>query len=130
MQQIDVRVIGNGNYRLLDNVYCDTEKYRVVIHQGFVYDGATIPRSLWEEFGCPMDYAFASCVHDALYRSRLLDRKECDKIFHSALIDSGVSKLKAKTMYLAVRVGGERPYEDAKHMMAHYRNYVSVMPRF
>ncbi len=129
MQHVDIRVLSNGNYQLLEPIIYINGKFAITVARGFTYDGASIPRHLWEEVGCPMDYAFASAIHDALYRSRLLARKDCDKIFHSALVDSGVSKVKAKAMYLAVRLGGQEPYDDAIHMMAHYRNYVSIMPK-
>ena len=129
MQAIDVTILGNGNYKLLEPIVFKTDDWSIYVSRGFVWDGASIPRGLWEEVGCPMDYAFASCIHDALYRSRLMDRKTADKIFHSALIESGVSKLTAKIIYIAVRAGGQQPYDGAKHMMAHYRNYVSVMPK-
>ena len=129
MQQIDLRLLGKGNYQLLNDVFFRGAGWNVSVLKGFVFDGASIPESLWSIVGCPTDFAFAGCIHDAIYRSRLLDRKTADKIFHNALLASGVELSKAKAMYLAVRVGGESAYDDARHMMAHYRNYVKVLPK-
>ena len=126
---IDIRVLGIQQYQLLNDIEFKSSKYLIRIYKGFIYDGASIPSSLWDDVGCPIDFAFESAIHDGLYRSRLLTRKECDKVFYEALIYKGVSKPKALAMYLAVRAGGEQAYDDAKYMMAHYRNYVQVMPR-
>ena len=72
-----------------------------------------------------MDYAFESLIHDALYRTNLLDRKTSDKIFHKLLIQNGVSQITAKMMYLGVRIGGEDAYANTPSK-ADARKYVMI----
>lgn len=129
MFTVDVKLLGNGNYKLLTPIHYSTDKYTIYVSEGFVWDGASIPRELWEAVGCPMDFPFSSCIHDALYRSHLLSRKEADKVFHSVLLSTGVNQVKAKAMYLGVRLGGDESYNMAVHMMAHYRHWVVVSPK-
>lgn len=124
---IDVRIHGIGDYELLSNVNISVNGWDINVYSGFKWDGASIPRSLWEEIGCPMDYMLESCIHDALYRTHLLDRKTSDKILHELVKQSNGSVV-AKAMYLGVRFGGDSAYEKAKYSMAHYRDYVSILP--
>jgi hypothetical protein len=128
MQPIDIRVLGTQRYLLLDEVHYKDAKWKIVVYRGFDFDGASIPRGMWTTIGCPMDYVYAAAIHDALYASRLLDRKSCDKIFYNALLMSGVDKALALTMYLAVRAGGQAAYDEGDDVVHHYRDYVSVLP--
>lgn len=126
---IDLRIHGIGDYELLTNVNVQVNGWTITVYKGFRYNGANIPQILWDDIGCPLDYALESLFHDALYRSRLLDRKTSDKIFHALLSRrDDVSMVTAKAMYLGVRFGGESAYEQAKEDMASYRDYVYVMP--
>lgn len=124
---IDIRIHGVGRYELLQDVSVSVNGWNITVYKGFTWDGASIPKSLWSEVGCPIDYAVESLIHDALYRTHLLDRKSADKIFHRLLVQNGVSMVKAKAMYLAVRVGGEEAYSGA-NMKSHYRKYVMITP--
>jgi hypothetical protein len=126
---VDLRVLGKQRYQLLNSISYIDDNWIITVMKGFMYDGASIPRSLWDNIGCPIDYAYASAIHDGLYRSRLLGRKDCDKIFYNALLQSGEHKTTALSMYLAVRAGGQQAYDDARHMMAHYRNYIVIIPK-
>ena len=128
MYHVDIRVEGKQKYKLLDTLVYIDDKWIVTILSGFTYDGASIPTSLWSIVGCPIDYAYAAAVHDALYGTRFLDRKTCDKIFHKALIKSGVDSITAKAMYLAVRAGGSSAY-DGMESISDDRKYVMVALR-
>lgn len=128
MQIVDLRILGSSNYKLLSPIYFRGLNYEIDISEDFVCDLASIPMILWSIIGCPIDFAFAGIIHDALYRSRLLSQKEADYIFFLALRSQGVEKAKARAMYLAVRAAGEDSYNAALPLMAHYRNYVSVLP--
>lgn len=124
---IDIRIHGVGKYELLQDVSVSVNGWIITVYKGFVWDGASIPESLIDVIGCPIDYAYESCIHDALYRTHLLDRKSADKIFHKLLVQNGVPLIKAKAMYLAVRVGGEEAYSNTS-MKSHYRNFVFIEP--
>lgn len=105
-------LIENGKYHLLDDLVFEAPEYLITIYSGFIWNGANIPQSLQSIVGCPMDFAYESCLHDALYASKLFSRKDCDKLFHKSLLARGVNPSLAKAMYLAVRVGGEENYGD------------------
>lgn len=119
-----IEALKDRKYQLLSPLRFKDGKITITIHAGFVYDGASIPRSLWSVIGCPMDYAYESCIHDALYASKLFNRKECDKYFYKALRARGVSLSIAKQMYLGVRFGGEAHFGGDS--IAEAREFVSV----
>lgn len=97
--------------------YTSENLMKVKVSKGLITDGASIPRFLWSIIGCPLNgkYVGSAIVHDALYKSHVLTRKESDKLFLEMLKDNGVGALKRNLMYLAVRVGGYfawRQYSD------------------
>lgn len=119
-----IEALKDGKYQLLSPLRFKDGKITITVHAGFIYDGASIPRSLWSVIGCPMDYAYESCIHDALYASKLFNRKECDKYFYKALKARGVSLSIAKQMYLGVRFGGDAHF--GSDSLAEAREFVSV----
>lgn len=124
---LDVRLIGAQSFEVLNPLEFNTYGFYISVLPGFDYDGASIPKALWSLIGPPMGelYSAAACLHDALYASKLFDRKTSDKLFHQAMIASGVSQTLAKQMYLAVRAFGESAYEDAEDLPK-YRNLVKI----
>ena len=80
---------------------------RIVAKAGQFTDGASIPRIFWSIIGNPYepDYSAAAFVHDCLYCSQLLRRRQADKVFYKILL-STTEKYKAKILYLAVRCFG------------------------
>ncbi|MDB1109697.1 DUF1353 domain-containing protein [Pseudomonas extremaustralis] len=52
----------------------------------------------------------AATVHDWLYSTGQLSRKESDQVFHSALCASGVARWRAWMMWAGVRIGGHWRY--------------------
>lgn len=127
MIPIDLRIHGIGKYELLADVNVIVDHWDITVLSGFTWDGASIPKNLWDDIGCPIDYAEESLIHDALYRTHLLDRKTADKIFHKLLIRNGVSPVIAKMMYLGVRIGGEDAYINTPSK-ANARKYVIILP--
>jgi len=124
ISNLNIHVLKDGRFKLLSSIHYEFEDKIITIHEGFIYDGASIPKSLWSIIGCPMDYAYESCLHDALYASCIYNRKDSDKMFHSALIANGHDYFTAKTLYLGVRVGGELFY--GKKSKSEAREFVSV----
>ena len=80
---------------------------RIIVNSGQLTDGASIPRVFWSVIGNPYepDYSAAAFVHDCLYCSQLLQRRQADKVFYKILL-STTEKHKAKILYLAVRCFG------------------------
>jgi hypothetical protein len=79
----------------------------VRIPEGYVFDGASIPRIAWSIVGYPFepDLIEAACVHDwyCEHAQRYSDRTIGDTIFLKMLQEKGVSKTRRIAMYLAVR---------------------------
>lgn len=124
---MDIRIHGVGKYELLNDVHVSVNGWDITVYKGFVWDGASIPHNLWDEIGCPLDYAIESLVHDALYRTNLLDRKTADKIFHALLSRrDDVGAVVAKIMYLGVRACGSGAY-DGSSTKAADRAYVRAI---
>lgn len=83
-----------------------------VIHvpEGFSTDFASVPRLpvLYAAMG---NIAHApAVVHDYLYSSREVSRREADEVFYEAMRVIGVPKWKALPMFWAVRAFGWRFY--------------------
>mgnify|MGYP001767071963 CR=1 FL=1 len=127
LSPLEVRLIGYQSFELLTPLTFENAKFVITVYPGFDYDGASIPQALWHIVGCPMGglYSAAACIHDALYASRLFNRKTCDKLFHEAMIASGTDRSLAKRMYLAVRAFGESSYEEGEDL-SKYRNLVKI----
>lgn len=112
----------NGNmYELCESlkvVYTtdDGEIKAVLVPKGYLTDGASIPKFLWEEVGCPFDPQFmtAAIVHD--YHCNIRDGvvkisdayqitvDEMSELFFDLLLADGVFIGKAWLMEQAVRV--------------------------
>lgn len=82
-------------------------QYCILIHKGYCWDGASIPfgfRWLIGAKGSP-EFLNASMIHDKMCENHEIvgyDRQLSSMIFRELLIASGVGKLRANTMYLAV----------------------------
>lgn len=86
-----------------------TQTYYIKLDKGFTSDGCTIPRFLWNLLGCPHtpEYLPASLIHDWILahpEKVFHNRKFASRIFEQALLNEGVSPLKAQIMYLAVDI--------------------------
>lgn len=80
----------------------------ITVPRGFVTDGATIPFFAWSHIGHPLAPKFvkAAILHDYLYESKVVSRKEADRLFRMILKEEGVGMLKRWTMWSAVRLCG------------------------
>jgi len=78
---------------------------------GFKYDGASIPKVFWSLIGGKFhpDFQLAALLHDYMYAMKL-GRNKADRYFHRLLLKRGVSKIKARLMYLAVSWFGKSHY--------------------
>ena len=98
-------------FYLMDPVFLIVEygnkRIRAKIDRGFISDGCTIPKVFRCLFGCPHTgvYLPASIIHDYILEHPEIvhyNRKLASRIFKTALLNEGVSPLKAQIMYLAV----------------------------
>lgn len=52
----------------------------------------------------------AAVIHDRLYWTAELSRKDADRVFYNALRSSGVARWRARLMWAGVRIGGHWRY--------------------
>ena len=85
----------------------------IVVPTGFRTDFASIPRPLQGFLDAVNDVAPAAVVHDFLYTSLMFeDRAQADGIFYDALRSNGVGWIRARAMWLGVRLGGAGAWAD------------------
>lgn len=127
LTSLSLQVIGEQNYLLINPLLYRDKEYFITVSAGFDFDGVSIPRILWSLVGSPMTggYQRSACLHDALYASQLFPRDVCDKIFYEAMKAEGVNKIKAYTLYKAVRIGGYFAYKS-KDEIEKYQKLVTV----
>ena len=124
---LEVSPLGDGkNWILRDGfyyVYRDTNKgrdYRIEVPPKFMTDYASIPGALWW-FGKPWGkHGMAAVIHDWLYWEQKIpgrdkfERKNADDIFHRCMLDSKVSKWRARIMFWAVKYCGKGAWNGNK----------------
>lgn len=86
------------------------EGWRLTVPKGVKTDGASIPRFLWRICGHPLEVprVYAAVVHDWLYGGAVASatRADADRIYYLVLRHFGISWLRARTEYLALRACG------------------------
>lgn len=106
-------------------------RQRLIVPEGFVYDGASVPRWLWTVTGITPDGLIraAALLHDFIYRYKgwlpkgsyqMFDentqqwkdlsapwpRKSADRLFARVMRESGVSAFRRRLAYRGVRLFG------------------------
>lgn len=79
----------------------------ITVLDGFVTDGASVPRLLWPiapPFSGP--YMSAAVLHDALYTQGVFSRVESDSIFLEAMLASNVPFWQCAVLHCGVVIGG------------------------
>lgn len=99
-------------WELVQNMYVKAHDFNVTVPIHFKTDFASTPRFLWAFFPPYGKYTEAAVLHDYLYAQRLFPRAKADKIFYYAMLSLDVPKWKAKAMYQAVRMFGQRAYSQ------------------
>lgn len=74
-----------------------------VVPRGFRTDFASVPRGLWNIIPPVGLYGKATVLRDYLCETKIVSRKEADRLFLEAMEVLGVGWLKRKTMYFGVR---------------------------
>jgi hypothetical protein len=93
----------------------------IAVPAGFEFDGASIPPLAWPIIGSPFDPRFvrAALLHDWIYSSHLMPRKEADIAFRDILLADGVGDWRAELMYRAVRLAGVASWPDSPEDVAY-----------
>jgi len=114
-----------SSYLVVAPVSYLNEKYHINVYGGWVTDGASVPKlfqNIFSSYG--ENTIFGAIIHDALYMSEALPRDVCDTIFLEILELKGVSLLKRRAMYRAVRIFGGFVWKK------HNKNDVSKAKQF
>ena len=105
-----------------------SKRWCIEVRAGLKTDGASVPRIFWNIFP-PVSgrYLEAAVIHDALYATKYIPRKEADMIFLEAMGELGVAWWKRGLMYGGVRLFGWSAWRshDARSV-AKAREYVKV----
>lgn len=121
----------HGTWLLNENVvyFHPKANFPICAPQGMIFDLASIP-PFFRSMISNDDYRIRrpAAIHDAMYlfqghmppflhngkkyNGRILTRAQADRIFYDALREEGVSWMKAKLMYLAVRIGGAHVWDS------------------
>jgi hypothetical protein len=83
----------------------------VTVPGGFVWDGASVPRILWNIIPAWGTWSGAALIHDKLYRNHDCSREIADAIFWVLMTQDGVANWRAGLMWCAVRLFGWRSWE-------------------
>ena len=105
---LKVEKTGDQVFILLEDLVYENDKVKIIVHSGFDFDGASIPKAFWSIIGSPITgpYTRAACVHDALYASELLPRGESDQWFNDLMKEDNTPFVKRQLMYSTVRGAG------------------------
>ena len=96
--------------------WAPSEEWRLKAEKGFQWDGASVPKLLWNLYGPIGRYNKSALAHDLLYVGGLiadhsgqgvqLSRKEADMVMKEISRALGVWGINRSLMYIAVRLGG------------------------
>lgn len=117
--------------------YClvyEDDKYHVMIRQGFISDGMSIPRLVYTLTGLtPFDQRclFGGFIHDGLYSSHLLLQYEADVILNNILeIEPSPNWAQRQVVYSTLRCVGHIAYNGkTAEEIALARKYVKVVKK-
>lgn len=116
---VDVRIYrwkkndSDMNELLDDLIYTNTDGIVYKVPKGFKTDFASIPKILRNIIAPTGKWTNASILHDYLYTKGYelgVSRKQADKIFYNAMIDSFVANITANIMWFCVRVFARSHY--------------------
>lgn len=84
----------------------------IEVPEGFETDFASVPRAFWRIVPPWGRYSPAAVVHDYLYATRRMSRREADGVFLKLMRRLGVPLWKRSFMYAAVRGFGGRAWDE------------------
>ena len=98
--------------RTMEPLFFKIHDRTVIIPNGFISDGMSVPRILWRLLSPPIygETLIPSIVHDWLYCECYCSRKEADLYYYHGLLDNGYPKWKSILTYIGVRLFGASHY--------------------
>jgi hypothetical protein len=107
---------GRRLYRLVED-YSTIWNGRVIrIPAGFLFDGASIPALAWMLTYTPFHpyIVTAALIHDWIYITHILSRKEADELFKDTALLHHANKIKVEAMYRVLRIAGGMAWPVSK----------------
>lgn len=87
-------------------------RYTLRVAPPFTTDGGSVPRAFWRVCGHPFGrQLMAYLVHDALYATELVPRKNADAILYDMMRADGATMIQCGAEYTAVRTFGGAVWE-------------------
>lgn len=85
----------------------------ISVPQGFITDGASIPKIFWSIFDPFGPYFEAAIIHDYLYskNNNQFNRFQSDEIFREAMYNIGIDWVRREAIYRAVRIFGGKLFD-------------------
>lgn len=102
-----IRAAGSDTFKVESDWTYNGARETYTVPAEFVTDGASVPWFFW--WVCPPikpRYLAASVLHDFLYSTKPVSRKDADLTFYRVMIEDGEQLWRAYGMYLAVRLFG------------------------
>ena len=99
-------------YREFSYYLKEPDGEKITVPAGFLTDFASVPRPLWVILPPDGLYTQSAVLHDFLYATQILTRKESDDIFLDGMKILGVPFLVRQTIYRAVRMFGWIPWRN------------------
>jgi hypothetical protein len=96
----------------------------------FVTDLTSVPRAFWSLLPRDGMYARAAVIHDWLYWDQSYPREMADEIFMFAMRDDQLPTATRRTIFQAVRTGGQAAWNDnARRKQSGERRILAVLPK-
>jgi Protein of unknown function (DUF1353) len=123
-----VEDVGDGFWRLAEPLNYYGPRVSFTLPRGLLTDFASVPRFLWMLVSPTGKHSIAAVCHDWAYAvkpqvvydgpgtrvSMPLSRAQADALFYWVMRESGVGRCRAYVMWLAVRLGGRRAWNQAR----------------
>lgn len=82
----------------------------ITVPDGFITDGASVPRIFWWVASPSGDLFEASVVHDYMYKNAIATKKDADRLFRIIAKHYGANKLRTFLAYNMVKLFGKGNY--------------------
>ena len=107
---------GSPGYRAVEDFeFVTMDGRRLIVPQGFWYNGASIPAAFWQLTFTPFDPRIieAACIHDWLYTCRSVEREIADKTLVFYMRKSPSVKIRSWLVGAAVRTFGNFAWQES-----------------
>ena len=118
-QRLQLEQIGEKKWKLLKSfsyhVGSEDSEEIITVREGFVCDGASIPKLFWTIIGRPFGrYAQCAVLHDWMYQHQMYTRRKADVIFFRSMRAMKVPFMQRWLMFRSVRLFAWSPWNKYK----------------